>query len=240
MKDGRRKAFKITGLVIIAAALCAIGYASWNLISTEINTNNSLQEAEQMLAEMNAYTGLQQGNQTDTPLSTGGQPEDTDRRIEGPDDTYIPVTQSPFVILPSAKPNSGTRDKPEYTGILVFESLGNRKVAVLEGADERNLDKGAVHHSRSSPPGKVGNCVIYGHRNTVFRGFGGLQTGDIIRMEAPGEAFTYKIQSMSVVEPGDPVIFKAYSQKIMTLVTCYPFNFAGAAPKRYIVICILQ
>ena len=82
--------------------------------------------------------------------------------------------------------------------------------------------------------------MIFGHRNTVFSGFGKLKVGDIIRLEVPGTVYRYSIASMAVVDPDDPRIFKAYGGKVMTLVTCYPFNYVGAAPRRYIVVAQLQ
>jgi sortase A len=137
-------------------------------------------------------------------------------------------------------PEGTARPQPSVIGMLVFESLGNRKVPVLEGVTAQDLAKGAAHHPRTSPPGAAGNCVIFGHRDTVFRGFDKLKVGDVIRLEVPGNAYSYKIVSMAVVEPGDPRIFMAYGGRVMTLVTCYPFRYVGSAPQRYIVVAQLQ
>ena len=57
--------------------------------------------------------------------------------------------------------------------------------------------------------------MIFGHRNTVFRGFAKLKVGDTITLEVPGAdpgsktVYTYSIISMAVVTPDDPRIFRA-------------------------------
>lgn len=133
-----------------------------------------------------------------------------------------------------------TPAKPTVIGMLVFNSLGGRKVPVLEGVTDKSLASGAAHQPSTSPPGGVGNCVIFGHRNTVFRGFGRLKVGDTIQLKVPGKTYTYAIQSMAVVEPDDARIWQSYGEAAMTLVTCYPFNYIGAAPHRYIVVAVLR
>jgi sortase A len=253
LTDGRRKAMRTAGIILVAVALGLIGYASYHLISTEIDVRDSLQEAElqieagRMADDMNAYTGA--------PEDTPGQPANTAAAPESqvPDETPEPGGQSPES-APTAAEDTATDDpaataaaatakpksKPPAYGILIFDSLGGRKVPVFNGTSAEDLSNGAAHHPRTSKPGAVGNCVIFGHRNTVFRGFGKLQVGDTIRLEVPGITYTYKISSMAVVDPDDKRIYQAYGQAVMTLVTCYPFNYIGAAPQRYIVVAILQ
>jgi sortase A len=235
---------RIAGLVIMAAALVAIGYSAWNLISADLDTQESLQEAEQLIGEMDAYTGSPQATLSpDETLDPNGvQPEDT-AIIPGDGNTGDnggnPASSAVSGSNATAKPNSGG-SKSSVIGLLVFNSLGGRKVPVLEGATAKELSRGAAHHPRSSAPGAVGNCVIFGHRNTVFRSFGKLKVGDTIRLDVKGASYTYAISSMEVVEPDDSRIFQAYSEHVMTLVTCYPFDFVGSAPHRYIVVAKLQ
>lgn len=239
MSEWLRKLLRIAGMVLIAASLCAIGYSLYNLISTEINTDNSLDDVEQMLQDFEAYTG-------DSPLpevtaGTGGEqtpsPEPSGS-LESPGATDE-TTAQPSPEATATAGSGGAARRPVYLGKLVFPSLG-RSVAVREGATASDLASGAAHHPRSSPAGAVGNCVIYGHRNTVFRGFDKLSNGDTIRLVTPGATYSYHVASMAVVEPNDSRIFQAYSQKVMTLVTCYPFHYVGSAPQRYIVVCVLD
>ncbi len=263
--DTRRKLLRILGLVLIAAALGLIGYSAYNLLSAEIDTNQSLDETEKWLQELEAQ--MDDPSYTEVPGETGGLiiylPEGTDDPsgdLLDPGDDFLldelePDNGEPAI---TGSENSGTR-KPARTrdpnatpgpsptprkssafGILVFDSLGGRKVAVLEGVTTRQLARGAAHDTHSSKAGAVGNCVIYGHRNTVFRGFGKLKAGATIQLKVPGATYTYKVTSTAVVEPGDSRIYKAYSEPAITLVTCYPFNYVGSAPQRYIVVATLQ
>jgi LPXTG-site transpeptidase (sortase) family protein len=247
MAEGRRRALKIAGIFLITVAVFAIGYAAYNLISAEVESRKSLADVDQMLLEL--QNERSNPIDQDDPLypdpedpqdaqNTGSAIDDFDDDIHYDEDLG---TLPPAGVLVTPKPNGGgTVSKKPYLGKLIFDSLGKRQVAVLEGATAENLNKGAVHHPRSSPAGGSGNCVIYGHRNTVFRSFNKLKEGDVVRLETPGNTYSYSVSSMAVVEPGDPAIFKARGQQVMTLVTCYPFSYTGHAPQRYIVVCVLQ
>jgi sortase A len=229
-----RLALKIMGFVLIVAGLATVGYAIYDIIEMNTAGQDSLLEAEQLLGDMDAYTGA-----PDVTFAPGGT-------LNPSDIGDMPDIDTGETEPPQGSGQGGASKPAKVLGMLVFESLGGRKVPVLEGVTAADLKRGAAHHSRTSPPGGVGNCVIFGHRDTVFRGFGSLKEGDTIRLEVPGEeegtktVYKYKIISMAVVEPGDPRIFKAYGDKVMTLVTCYPFRYVGAAPKRYIVVTQLQ
>lgn len=267
MTGKRRNVVRIVGFVLVAVALCVIGYSAYNLITTDIETQDSLQEAEQYLvaasvgtmspdASLPQYADAsgqpQAGSVTDETAAPGQGDGGSDEALDpGLDDgTYSdeagldPFTQDDPSGGTVKSPGGTSRPKPvykpKYLGVLVLKSLGGRKVPVLEGVTNRDLSRGGAHHPRTSPAGGVGNCVIFGHRNTVFRGFGKLKVGDTILLETPGKTYTYAIQSMAVVNPDDSRIFQTYDQAIMTLVTCYPFNYVGAAPQRYIVVAALQ
>ena len=43
-----------------------------------------------------------------------------------------------------------------------------------------------------------------------------------------------------VVEPTDVSVLDATSGTTLTLVTCYPFDYVGSAPQRFIVHATLQ
>jgi sortase A len=47
--------------------------------------------------------------------------------------------------------------------------------------------------------------------------------------------FTYIVESLRVVEPNNVAVLAPSSESMLTLVTCYPFFFVGAAPKRFVV-----
>lgn len=223
-----RLILRLVGVVLIVAALVLIGNSAWTLWRADADTSEALQDAEAMLSAARGAS-----IQPATPSATNN-----------PDDNAIPE-DDPFVDAtddaspdPSASPDAPGKAS-NIMGILHFDSLGGRKVPLLEGTSNRDLARGAGHHRRSSQPGQVGNSVVFGHRNTVFRSFGRLEVGDTVRVELPDVTYTYEIVSMKVIDPDNKVIFQYYDYAAMTLVTCYPFNYVGSAPQRYIVVCRL-
>jgi len=50
----------------------------------------------------------------------------------------------------------------------------------------------------------------------------------------PGE-YRYRVVSTKVAGPYDVAVLDPSANEVLTLVTCYPFYFAGSAPERFIV-----
>jgi sortase A len=84
-------------------------------------------------------------------------------------------------------------------------------------------------------PGDGGNVGIAGHRDTFFRPLRFIRAGDEINLISDAEEYRYHVVSTEVVEPGNVRVLYPTGQETLTLVTCYPFNFLGAAPKRFII-----
>jgi sortase A len=255
LKDTLRKVLLIAGIVLIGAGLCVVGYYTYSILSTGAAEQEGVNEAEALLENPGAYvddsadTGYSEEDPAELPGETYDPFNNPDAAAEEAEAALNGVDATAVATAGGSSGTSGPKGtsapkKSSAMGLLVFESLGGRKVAVYNGVTNSILRRGAGHHPRTSKPGAVGNCVIFGHRDTVFRGFGGLKAGATIRLEVPGETerivYRYTVISTAVVDPDDPKIFKAYGDKIMTLVTCYPFNYVGAAPQRYIVVAKLQ
>jgi sortase A len=81
----------------------------------------------------------------------------------------------------------------------------------------------------------AGNVGIAGHRDSFFRNLQHVAVGDVIEFEGLAGSRSYRITDLSVVEPTDVSVLDATESAVMTLVTCYPFYFAGHAPQRFIV-----
>ena len=108
-------------------------------------------------------------------------------------------------------------------------------VMVLEGADEGTLRR-AVGHIRGTPmPGQRGNVALAGHRDTFFRGLRKIRVNDEITLTTLSGSYRYRVDSTKVVKPEETEVLKDDGDDILTLVTCYPFNFVGSAPSRFIV-----
>lgn len=119
-------------------------------------------------------------------------------------------------------------------GRIEISQIGLRAM-ILEGASDATLQR-AVGHIQSTPlPGQGGNVALAGHRDTFFRGLRKIQLGDEVTLTTLNGAYRYRVESTRVVEPEETEVLDAVADEILTLVTCYPFNFVGSAPQRFIV-----
>jgi sortase A len=108
-------------------------------------------------------------------------------------------------------------------------------VAVLQGTGFRTLRLGVGHIESTSFPWDFGNVGIAGHRDTFFRALRDIRKHDEIQLETAVGLFHYQVDWIRVVTPDDVAVLAPSTESALTLVTCYPFQFLGAAPKRLIV-----
>ena len=111
----------------------------------------------------------------------------------------------------------------------------NVSVIVLEGADSSVLDVAAGHIPGTALPGLSGNVGIAAHRDTFFRSLREIRVQDRLSFRTAAGIFQYAVESTEVVEPSDTGVLRQNAGEELTLVTCYPFNYIGSAPKRFIV-----
>jgi sortase A len=107
--------------------------------------------------------------------------------------------------------------------------------AVLEGDDDLALRLGAGHIPGTQLPGTAGNVAIAAHRDSFFRSLGGIEPQDHIRLRTPEGDSEYTVESTRIVRPSNVSVLANSGQPELTLVTCYPFRFVGAAPLRFVV-----
>jgi len=118
--------------------------------------------------------------------------------------------------------------------ILRIRRIG-LEVPVYEGTDDVTLDRGAGHIDGTPVPGVRGNVGIAGHRDGFFRVLKDLAAGDMIELETLARTDRYKVESTVIVAPDDVWVLDGSESPRLTLVTCYPFYYAGSAPQRFIV-----
>jgi len=109
------------------------------------------------------------------------------------------------------------------------------EVPVLPGTDDLTLERGVGHIEDTARPGAVGNSGLAGHRDSFFRGLKDIAPGDTIEVTTLTETIVYRIERTWVVMPEDVSVLDPTPTRALTLVTCYPFYFAGSAPQRFIV-----
>jgi len=106
---------------------------------------------------------------------------------------------------------------------------------VIEGSDSVVLQRAVGHVPGTALPGESGNIAITGHRDTFFRPLRNIRQADLIRFTTPKEKFWYRVTSISVVAPDDVAVLGAGKGEELTMITCFPFSFVGAAPRRFVV-----
>ena len=108
-------------------------------------------------------------------------------------------------------------------------------IVVAEGDDEKTLRMAVGHLSDTPLPWQEGNTALAGHRDTFFRPLRRIQTGDEIRFATRRGTFRYRVIRHTVVEPDELWVLDGSPSAALTLITCYPFDYVGPAPRRFIV-----
>ncbi|MHB1342557.1 MAG: class D sortase [Coriobacteriia bacterium] len=126
------------------------------------------------------------------------------------------------------------------------ETIGSLSIPVLkqtfpiiEGTGDDELKQGVGHFAQSVLPGVKDNCVLSGHRDTVFTGLGKLKVGDQLVTQTQAGTFTYQISRIRIVDKDDKTVIVPADHAVLTVTTCYPFNYVGSAPDRYILVADL-
>ncbi|MBN1239510.1 MAG: class D sortase, partial [Gammaproteobacteria bacterium] len=119
-------------------------------------------------------------------------------------------------------------------GALLIPAIG-LEVPIYPGTTELNLNRGAAHIEGTSPLGADGNAGVAAHRDGFFRRLGSLHIDSEVILEVDAQTMRYRVVDISIVDPTDVHVLAPTATPSVTLVTCYPFYFAGNAPERYIV-----
>ncbi|HXJ05373.1 MAG TPA: class D sortase [Candidatus Acidoferrum sp.] len=125
---------------------------------------------------------------------------------------------------------------------IIGEALGEieiprltLKAVILHGNSSLILRRGVAHLPETAMPGEWGNVVLAGHRDTLFRSLRGIRPGDVIRLRAYAVTIEYTVESIQVVSPTNVQVLEPSNSRSLTLITCFPFEYVGPAPNRFIV-----
>lgn len=119
-------------------------------------------------------------------------------------------------------------------GLLEIPRLG-LSTPILSGEDEATLELGAGHLRDTPSPWDEGNSAVAGHRDGVFRPLRHIKIGDRVEVQTREGSLSYIVTDTFVVSPDDLSVLEPTERPVLTLITCYPFNYVGPAPKRFIV-----
>jgi sortase A len=111
---------------------------------------------------------------------------------------------------------------------------------VVMGDGWEQLKKGVGQHLDSANPGEEGNLVLSAHNDIfgeIFRNLDKLKKGDEIIIITQDRSFTYAVTDTVVVEPTRVDLMGSTNDKMITLISCYPYMVDN---KRIVVQGILQ
>jgi sortase A len=142
------------------------------------------------------------------------------------------------VVLPD--PDRGLPTSSVSASVIGRISIPRLHLAAIveEGVDDVTLSRAVGHIPGTAFPGETGNIGIAGHRDTFFRALKDLQPNDKIDFTTHLGRFHYTVESLRVVEPDDVGVLKSEGGQTLTIVTCFPFQYIGNAPRRFIVRAI--
>ena len=148
----------------------------------------------------------------------------------------------PHEKLASEKSNPSSSPLAASTPLLDDALIGrlsiprlNLHTTVREGTGNDILALAVGHMRGTAIPGQKGNVAVAGHRDTLFSGLGAIRDGDLIQFETLHGLYEYQVSTTEVVSPQDVGVVKAGAYPELTLITCYPFDYIGPAPDRFIV-----
>lgn len=123
----------------------------------------------------------------------------------------------------------------EVVGQIEIPSLALQAV-IVHGNSPELLRRGVGHLPETPMPGEWGNVALAGHRDTFFRPLRHIHSGDFITLRTfGGGTFQYQVESTLVVSPTNIEVLRPSNRRELTLVTCFPFDYVGPAPNRFVV-----
>lgn len=134
---------------------------------------------------------------------------------------------------PAAQARNAVKEG-DVLGRMEISRIG-LSVIILQGTTSKTLRLGVGHIDGTALPGEPGNIGIAGHRDTFFRGLKDVHRGDEILLHSTAGFTRYEVDWIQITAPGDGGIVSLGTESGLTLVTCYPFYYIGAAPERFVV-----
>lgn len=119
-------------------------------------------------------------------------------------------------------------------GIIQIPAL-SLSAPIAPDIDADSLRKGVGHIRGTAVPGGLGTVGLAGHRDSFFRPLRHIVAGMEIKLTTPEGAYRYIVDSTEIVTPDKVHVLDIAQRPALTLITCFPFDYIGAAPRRFIV-----
>ena len=149
------------------------------------------------------------------------------------------------VVTPAEQASWSPQRKTDYRHALAREAgdtlavlripAHDIEVAVFDSVGEVALNRGSGHVDGTALPGEDGNIAIAGHRDGFFRGLKDITLGDEIELTSLAGVQNFRVSGIDIVDPLNVSVLDPTDDTVITLITCFPFYYLGAAPDRFIV-----
>lgn len=106
---------------------------------------------------------------------------------------------------------------------------------IIHGDSPAELRRGVGHFAGSTLPGERGNVILDGHRDTMLYPLKDIQVNDEILIETAYGTYKYRVSEIVIVPADAKGVLQTADYEKLTLYTCYPFNYIGNSPERFIV-----
>ncbi len=161
--------------------------------------------------------------------------EGADRQGASQDGPIIPEGSFAGTYLGS----DGAQTGPAHViGRLQIKEI-SLSVPIISGIADPDLIRGVGHIPGSGNAGGLGNMAVAGHRDTFFRPLRNVQIGMMVAVSGTYGTYHYQVDRTEIVTPEQLRVLDIGDHPELTMITCYPFNYIGAAPKRFVVFAHL-
>jgi len=212
MRSLKNIIFRISAIILVIIGILLIAYPAYtNYVSRR--------RQEELLSSWEEQEKLIQVSVIETPK------EETEEEKPEEETTELEVIE-----LPELGEAFGTIEIPAI----------DLKGIIYEGTEKPILKNGPGHIVGTAIPGRVGTCVISGHRTTYgapFNKLDELLSGDEITIETNYGEFTYILSEIKIVEPTDVYILEPTLYPSLILTACHP---KYSAAQRLIAFAYLE
>lgn len=119
-------------------------------------------------------------------------------------------------------------------GVIIFES--GKMVAIYDNPTDYNMMIGIGKIIDNSILNVSGNSILLGHNDVGFTELKNIKVNDTFKIKTTSKEVIYKVTNTYITEKDDPNPYRSSDNVIVTLITCYPFNYIGETNKRYVVV----
>ena len=186
------------------------------------------------IAGLRAVLAERRAERFETAVQTG-QPATGQRETSASKENIIPDGSFAGTYLTRQEEENGPG---RVVGELRMPAL-DLAVPILSGIADRDLSRGAGHIPGSGNAGGLGNMAVAGHRDTFFRPLRRVRAGMVAVVSGSSGSYRYQVDRTEIVAPEQLKVLDIGDQPQLTLITCYPFDFIGPAPNRFVVFAHL-